>query len=78
MRHTLASGYAPQEIPLGDAALTRPTKLAHASELIEVELTRERATVLNLVKGQCVWLRPRQVKVFNVPVAALEEGGSGI
>ena len=69
MRHTLASGYA---------ALTRPTKLAHASELIEVELTRERATVLNLVKGQCVWLRTRQVKVFSVPAAALEEGGSGI
>ena len=53
-------------------------ELAHASELIEVELTRERATVLNLVKGQCVWLKPRQVKVFSVPETELEEGGSGI
>jgi sulfate transport system ATP-binding protein len=53
-------------------------ELAHASELIEVELTRDRATILNLVKGQPVWLKPRQVKVFNVPEAALEEGGSGI
>ncbi len=53
-------------------------ELAHASELIEVELTRERALVLNLAKGQQVWLKPRQVKVFNVPEAALEEGGSGI
>ena len=53
-------------------------ELAHASELIEVELTRERATVLNLAKGQLVWLKPRQVKVFNVVGTALEEGGSGI
>jgi sulfate transport system ATP-binding protein len=53
-------------------------ELAHASELIEVELTRERATELNLAKGQLVWLKPRQVKVFKVPEAALEEGGSGI
>ena len=53
-------------------------ELAHASELIEVELTRERATVLKLVKGQQVWLKPRQVKVFAVPEVALEEGGSGI
>ena len=53
-------------------------ELAHASELIEVELTRERATVLSLVKGQTVWLKPRQIKVFKVPEMALEEGGSGI
>jgi sulfate transport system ATP-binding protein len=53
-------------------------ELAHASELIEVELTRERATVLNLAKGQLVWLKPRQVKVFSLPGAALEEHGSGI
>ena len=43
-----------------------------------MELTRERATVLNLVKGQCVWLKPRQVKVFKVAETGLEEGGSGI
>ena len=53
-------------------------ELAHGSELIEVSLTRERAQVLNLAKGQQVSLRPRQVKVFNVPETALEEGGSGI
>jgi sulfate transport system ATP-binding protein len=53
-------------------------ELAHASELIEVELTRERAAVLRLAKGQQVWLKPRQVKVFAVPEAVLEEGGSGI
>jgi len=53
-------------------------ELAHASELIEVELTRERATLLSLFKGQQVWLKPRSVKVFAVPQAALEEGGSGI
>jgi sulfate transport system ATP-binding protein len=53
-------------------------ELAHASELIEVELTRERALALNLAKGQLVWLKPRQVKVFKLPEAALEEGGSGI
>ena len=53
-------------------------ELAHASELIEVELTRERAILLNLVRGQQVWLKPRQVKVFAVAGAALEEHGSGI
>ena len=53
-------------------------ELAHASELIEVELTRERALILNLARSQRVWLKPRQVKVFSVPEAALEEGGSGI
>ena len=53
-------------------------ELAHASELVEVELTRERANVLHLTRGQAVWLKPRQVKVFNVPAEALEEGGSGI
>ena len=53
-------------------------ELAHESELIEVELTRERATELALAKGQQVWLKPRQIKVFAIPRAALEEGGSGI
>ena len=53
-------------------------ELAHASELIEVELTRERAALLNLGKGQLVWVKPRQVKVFKMPEGALEEGGSGI
>jgi len=53
-------------------------ELAHDSELIEVELTRERAIVLALAKGQQVWLKPRQVKVFSVAETALEEYGSGI
>ena len=53
-------------------------ELAHDSELIEVELTRERANVLALARGQLVWLKPRQVKVFPVAAAALEEHGSGI
>ncbi|MFA7269664.1 MAG: sulfate ABC transporter ATP-binding protein [Sterolibacterium sp.] len=53
-------------------------ELAHASELIEVELTRDRATELELVNGQQVWLKPRQLKVFAVDGVALEEGGSGI
>ena len=53
-------------------------ELAHETELIEVELTRERAIELALVKGQQVWLKPRQIKVFALSGAALEEGGSGI
>ncbi|MFZ2855843.1 MAG: sulfate ABC transporter ATP-binding protein [Rhodocyclaceae bacterium] len=53
-------------------------ELAHESELIEVELTRERANELALTKGQQVWLKPRQVKVFAASGGVLEEGGSGI
>jgi len=53
-------------------------ELAHASELIEVELTRERAAALALFRGQQVWLKPRQVRVFATPTTTLEEGGSGI
>ncbi len=53
-------------------------ELAHASELIEVELTRERARQLALAAGQQVWLKPRQVKVFPAGAPELEEGGSGI
>ena len=52
--------------------------LTHDSELIEVELTRERAIVLDLARGQQVWLKPRQVKVFSVAETVLEEHGSGI
>ncbi|KFB72151.1 MAG: Sulfate/thiosulfate import ATP-binding protein CysA [Candidatus Accumulibacter phosphatis] len=53
-------------------------ELAHASELIEVELTRERATILALAKGQQVWLKPRQIRVFAAPGKTMEECGSGI
>lgn len=51
-------------------------ELAHGSELVEVELTRERANALALERQQTVWLKPRQVKVFAT--SGLEEGGSGI
>ncbi|MDS4015131.1 MAG: sulfate ABC transporter ATP-binding protein [Candidatus Accumulibacter sp.] len=53
-------------------------ELAHGTELIEVELTRDRAAALALTKGQNVWLKPRQIKVFAAPDGSLEEGGSGI
>ncbi len=56
-------------------------ELAHEAELVEVEITRERAAALGLGKGQRVWLKPRQVKVFQAgewESSALEEGGSGI
>ncbi|WP_300453762.1 sulfate ABC transporter ATP-binding protein [Accumulibacter sp.] len=53
-------------------------ELAHATELIEVELTRERAALLSLVRGQQVWLKPRQVRVFALPETTLEDEGSGI
>ncbi len=53
-------------------------ELASADELVEVELTRERAAEIALVKGQRAWLKPRQVKLFAVADAALEEHGSGI
>ena len=53
-------------------------ELAQAAGPVEVELTRERADALRLQKEQHVWLKPRQVKLFNVPPEALEEGGSGI
>lgn len=53
-------------------------ELAHASELIEVELTRERATILALAEGQLVWFKPRQLRVFAAPGKTMEEGSSGI
>jgi sulfate transport system ATP-binding protein len=39
-------------------------ELAHRSEIIEVELTRERHLQLQLKAGEVVWLLPRQVTVF--------------
>ena len=39
---------------------------------------KDGASVLDLARGQRVWLKPRQVKVFPVAAAALEEHGSGI
>ena len=35
-----------------------------ASEIIEAELTRERFTELNLVRGEKVFIRPRKLRVF--------------
>ena len=40
-------------------------ELLHESEIVEVELSRERHETLQLTAGQSVWFRPRQLKVFN-------------
>ncbi|MDR1367138.1 MAG: sulfate ABC transporter ATP-binding protein [Candidatus Accumulibacter sp.] len=53
-------------------------ELSRDSEIIEAELTRERANTLSLYRGQTVWFKPRQVRIFNMAGNALEEGGSGI
>ncbi len=53
-------------------------ELAHASELIEVELARERADTLSLTIGQQVWIKTRKLRVFPVTQAVMEEEGSGI
>ena len=42
-------------------------ELLHDSEIIEVELSRERHEALQLTIGQRVWFRPRQMKVFGAP-----------
>ncbi len=47
-------------------------ELAHQSELVEVELTRERQEELQLAQGQSVWLKPRQVRVFPAGTVAGE------
>ncbi|MDR2189242.1 MAG: sulfate ABC transporter ATP-binding protein [Azonexus sp.] len=41
-------------------------ELQHASEIVEVELSRERHEALQLTVGQPVWFRPRQMRVFDV------------
>jgi sulfate transport system ATP-binding protein len=40
-------------------------ELQHQSEIVEVELSRERHEALQLAVGQTVWFRPRQMKVFG-------------
>ncbi len=50
-------------------------ELCHQSEIVEVELSRERHDVLQLAAGQRVWFRPRQMKVFGAPEAAAEAPG---
>ncbi|MBL8418539.1 MAG: TOBE-like domain-containing protein, partial [Dechloromonas sp.] len=40
-------------------------ELLHGSEIVEVELSRERHEALQLASGQSVWFRPRQVRVFG-------------
>jgi len=40
-------------------------ELQHNSEIVEVELSRERHEALQLVVGQAVWFRPRQMRVFG-------------
>ena len=44
-------------------------ELLHESEIIEVELSRERHESLQLAAGQSVWFRPRQMKVFGADEA---------
>jgi sulfate transport system ATP-binding protein len=45
-------------------------ELLHESEIIEVELSRERHESLQLAAGQSVWFRPRQMKVFGADEVA--------
>jgi sulfate transport system ATP-binding protein len=70
------------DAPDGQESVARDARagsiVRDASEVVEAELTRERANVLALNKGQTVWIKPRQIRVFNVPETVLEEGGSGI
>ena len=40
-------------------------ELLHESEIVEVELSRERHEALQLAVGQTVWFRPRQIRVFG-------------
>ncbi|MEN3372821.1 sulfate ABC transporter ATP-binding protein [Dechloromonas sp. ZS-1] len=40
-------------------------ELQHDAEIVEVELSRERHEALQLVVGQQVWFRPRQMRVFG-------------
>ena len=52
-------------------------ELLHDSEVIEVELSREKHEVLALENGQSIWFRPRNLKVFGsdgreAPAAAPE------
>ena len=56
-------------------------ELLHGKEVVDVELTRERADTLGIANGQRVWLKPRQMKVFapdGQTLGPLEEAGSGI
>ncbi|PKO86521.1 MAG: sulfate ABC transporter ATP-binding protein [Betaproteobacteria bacterium HGW-Betaproteobacteria-12] len=51
-------------------------ELQHQSEIVEVELSRERHEALQLAVGQTVWFRPRQMKVFGageLPAAVVEK-----
>lgn len=41
-------------------------ELLHDSEIVEVELSREKHEALGLLAGQPVWFRPRQIKIFGV------------
>jgi sulfate transport system ATP-binding protein len=40
-------------------------ELLHGSEIVEVELSRERHESLQLAVGQSVWFRPRQMRLFG-------------
>ena len=47
-------------------------ELLHESEVVEVELSRERHEALQLATGQAIWFRPRQVRVFEADGRARE------
>ena len=74
----VTGGLAAQVVDVHAIGPTVRVELEHAGELIEVELTRERASTLALARGQGVWLKPRRVKVFDSPATSCEEAGSGI
>jgi sulfate transport system ATP-binding protein len=44
-------------------------ELQHDSEIVEVELSRERHEALQLTAGRQVWFRPRQMRVFGADAA---------
>jgi sulfate transport system ATP-binding protein len=50
-------------------------ELLHESEVVEVELSRERHEALRLEVGQAIWFRPRQVRVFDAEGRAREVAG---
>ncbi|HNM23686.1 MAG TPA: sulfate ABC transporter ATP-binding protein [Rhodocyclaceae bacterium] len=50
-------------------------ELLHESEVVEVELSRERHEALQLATGQAIWFRPRQVRVFDADGRAREVAG---
>ena len=61
----LESGLQAQVLHVHPIGPVVRVELQHNSEIVEVELSRERHESLSLAAGQCVWFRPRQMKVFD-------------